>query len=485
MKEKEKSEYADFDLSIEAEIERKYPVKVRSPAGEFSGSFSLPFDEAQLKIALDQLQNVLLSPHPRTRKIPTSEEKIVQQFGGTLFDILINDEIRSAFDLSRREVEREGKSLRLKLRIAPPALMSLPWEYLYDQRTEQYLGLSVHTPIVRYVELSKPADPMFVIPPLRILVMIANPKDHIPLDVAHEQELIEKALDELIRDRQIEVVWLSPPTWRTLQRYLRSAEYHIFHFVGHGDFDEKRKEGVLIFEGEKGRAEQMHAEKLARLLADHRTLRLALLNACESGRMTNTDPFSSTAASLVRAGLSAVVAMQFEITDLAAIELARIFYEAIADGLPVDAALAEARKGISISIPTTFEWGVPVLYTHSPEGRIFKVFPKESRRIFKDPYFTDYEGRLTDFTNTLDQEKMQGIPWEELIKRAQALTAAQRIQSDAELEHLTRMSDLITNMLREIIQVAGSDQAVEIVKEFIRSQKEISTRPQTDNKQSD
>jgi hypothetical protein len=38
--------------------------------------------------------------------------------------------------------------------------------------------------------------------------------------------------------------------------------------------------------------------------------------------------------------------MQFEITDAAAIIFAQVLYEAVADGYPLDAATAEARKAI-------------------------------------------------------------------------------------------------------------------------------------------
>ena len=40
-----------------------------------------------------------------------------------------------------------------------------------------------------------------------------------------------------------------------------------------------------------------------------------------------------------------MIAMQFEITDKAAILLAKEFYDALADGYPVDGALAEALLG--------------------------------------------------------------------------------------------------------------------------------------------
>src|SRR5207237_112967 len=66
-------------------------------------------------------------------------------------------------------------------------------------------------------------------------------------------------------------------------------------------------------------------------------------------------------------GIPAVIAMQFEITDKAAILLAKEFYDALADGYPVDGALAEARKSI-FTAENDIEWGTPVLYLRSVDG---------------------------------------------------------------------------------------------------------------------
>jgi len=63
--------------------------------------------------------------------------------------------------------------------------------------------------------------------------------------------------------------------------------------------------------------------------------------------------------------------MQYEITDDAAIEFSRDFYEAVADGMPVDAAVTEARRAVSFS--SMLEWGTPVLYMRSKDGRIFDI----------------------------------------------------------------------------------------------------------------
>jgi hypothetical protein len=55
-----------------------------------------------------------------------------------------------------------------------------------------------------------------------------------------------------------------------------------------------------------------------------KTLRLVVLNACEGGRASVEDPFAGSPAPGA-AGLPAVVAMQFPITDAAAVTFASEF----------------------------------------------------------------------------------------------------------------------------------------------------------------
>jgi hypothetical protein len=69
--------------------------------------------------------------------------------------------------------------------------------------------------------------------------------------------------------------------------------------------------------------------------------------------------------------MPSVIAMQYAITDVAALEFTQSFYEAIANRLPVDAAVAEARKAISIQHPGSLEWATPVLYMRAPDGELW------------------------------------------------------------------------------------------------------------------
>jgi hypothetical protein len=297
----------------------------------------------------------------------------VEEFGRALFDALLSGEIGHRYVESLREAERTEKGLRLKLHIHAPELAVLPWEFLHDPREGEYISLSHATPIIRYLELPRPPQPLTVTPPLRILGMAASPRDLTALDVAREQRRLDAATTRLRRQGLLEITWLEEQTWQALQRAMRSGPWHVFHFMGHGGFDSQSNEGLITLATEEGGSHRLSASQLGLLLAGHRTLRLALLNSCEGARGGERDIFSSTASILVRRGLSAVLAMQYEITDRAAIELTHAFYEALTDGYPVDAAVGEARKAVSLALAGTVEWGTPVLFMRSPHGVLFEM----------------------------------------------------------------------------------------------------------------
>jgi CHAT domain-containing protein len=313
---------------------------LRSPAGETRATLHFPFDKQQLETRLEGL----------------AEGLAVQDFGKALFDALISGEARSLYDVSLAKAAESHKGLRVKLRIASPALAALPWELLYDARRGQYVCLSVNTPLIRYLKLPQPPQPLEVTPPLRILGMIASPSDLPRLDVDREKTRVEQALAGLMSRGLVDLVWLPGQTRRDLQQAMRRGQWHVFHFVGHGAFDTKADQSLVMLADDEGKAQPLRAAELGRLLADHPDLRLAVLNACEGAKGGGLDIFSSTASILVRQGLPAVLAMQFAVTDQVAVELSRVFYESLADGLPVDAAVTEARKAVSLAVSSTLDW---------------------------------------------------------------------------------------------------------------------------------
>ena len=157
--------YLDFELEISAGAGREYPVRVvHSPAGEAREKMIFPFDAIALENRLLILQNTLLRSGGKTRKMPLPEEQAVQDFGRELFNALFVGEVRTRYDMSWHEATQKDLGLRLKLRIQSPSLAALPWEFLYDPRQAEYVCLSRNTPIVRYLEIPQPIQPLTVAP---------------------------------------------------------------------------------------------------------------------------------------------------------------------------------------------------------------------------------------------------------------------------------------------------------------------------------
>jgi len=366
-------DYLDFDLEIGTGNGIAYPVSVRSPAGEVREVMNFPYTRDQIELRLAQLRIALLSSASIARQVLPPELQSVQEMGKDFFNALFSGDIRSQYDQSQRIAFDQGKGLRIRLRIQPAELSALPWEYLYDPRNCEYVCLSSRTPLVRYLEVQQAVRLIKIAPPLRILGMVCSPSNMAALKVEQEKHRVEEALASLRERGQVELVWLNGETSNDLQDALLEGRWHVFHFIGHGDFDYERDEGYLMFTAENGKAHRMHATELARLLADHREMQVVVLNACQGARSSWESVFSSTAAVLVRRGIACAVAMQFSITDTAAVELAQRFYSTLARGLPVDMALTEARKSISVNHRNSVEWGTPVLFMRAPNGLLFQV----------------------------------------------------------------------------------------------------------------
>jgi hypothetical protein len=361
----------EFRLKIGPKLDGdRYAVAATSSiAGEASGEFRLPFSKTELE---NFILKVGLTRH-RRRGIGSPEWETARDFGQRLFEAVFAPNVRDCLVSSLTGAQLEGSILRIRLTLDEAELVNYPWEFLYASYLGRFLTLYEETPLIRYIELPMPVRPLTVTPPLRLLVMISNPSDYPPLAVEHEQSNLTAALDSLRVKGLIAVDWLYEADLALLSDQLLKQNYHVFHFIGHGGFDERLQDGLLILKGANGQGELVSGERLAVLLGNHPTLRLAVLNSCEGGRTSPVDPFAGVATTLVRASnVPVVVAMQFEISDPAAIAFANGFYSALSVGRSVDAAVTRARLAI-FAKGNDIEWGIPVLYMRSPDGILFRI----------------------------------------------------------------------------------------------------------------
>jgi CHAT domain-containing protein len=357
----------DFDLAVEASDDGYRTRVIASPAGEAQASMVLPFTDKDLRILVLEVVSSISRVRRKVRRIEAQDSQLVETFGGQLYQALFTGPVGDCLDRSRAAANTREAGLRIRLRL-PGALANVPWEYLYDPQ-HGFLGLDPDTALVRYLELPEPSRPFPIRPPLRILAMICAPSDLVQLDAEQEWARLNQALEPLVSQGLVEVDRLAEGTLAALPRALRLREYHVLHFIGHGGYDEEAQDGALALEDNDHKTRLVTGRNLSMMIR-HRSLRLVVLNACEGSRVAPDDPFSGVAQALARRGVPAVVAMQFEISDQAALAFSQSFYQAIADGLPVDVATVEARRAMFAN-DNEIEWATPVLYLRSTDGRVF------------------------------------------------------------------------------------------------------------------
>ena len=370
----------NFDLLIERFGESWRAKVISSPFGDATHQFEFPFPIGDLQSIL---AHVLGKTRERVKRddIDADEgaQTPVETFGAELFKAVFDKDVGRAFKFSVEAAKKDGFELRLRLRLGDDELSKLPWEYLYDADGGGFVALS-GIPIIRYVELPKPVRNLGARPPLQVLVVAASPKDEPELDIEEEWQILQKALKELEDKNTLKLTRLTKPTFKSLETELSAKkirkQYHILHFIGHGNLDQESGQGNLIFENEDGNSHSVNSEQLGYILDSHNSLKLVFLNACK-GASFKGDPFSSVARALVKKGIPAVVAMQFRITDSSAIILAQRFYQALAEGVDADTALATARRAVYVQdkYEKNFEWGTPVLFMRSPDGQLFDPKP--------------------------------------------------------------------------------------------------------------
>ncbi len=362
-------DYLDFDLHL-APAPNGYRVRATNAQGaSASADFVLPF-------APYEIENLFLRvgrPRRGVRKIESPEMKAAKEFGGKLFDAVFTGEVFGMWRSSLNAAAQQSKGLRLRLRLSDaPGLSDLPWEFLYDKSLNRFVAPVIKTPLVRYLDLPTAIQPLQIALPLRVLVMIADASDYDALDVEREWKNLEMATQELRTRGVLTLERLEQATLMGLRRALRQSAPHIFHFIGHGKFDANEQDGVLIFKNEQGRGQRVSSQMLGQVFVNFDSLRLVVLNACEGARTSRDDPFAGVAPSLVQQEIPAVIAMQFEVSDDAAIKFAEEFYSALAAGDAVDTAVSHARSAILTDV-NDLEWGTPVLYMRAPNGVIFDL----------------------------------------------------------------------------------------------------------------
>jgi hypothetical protein len=349
--------YIDFDIEIGGGP-AGYQITANSPEGSVRAS-------AQFALSAEELATISALNGPGVRKA-------ARTIGQKLFDELFQGTVRNLFGSTQTLARQKGRDgVRVRLAVLVPELAGIPWELLYDPGPGNHLCLTHATPLVRTLPVLQPLGPIAAETPLRLLAMVSQPAGMQTPDTAREKERLNSWLKPLEDSGRVVKEWVAP-TWIALQDALQKGPWHIFFFIGHGGYDDDDGEGYLVLTAANGDEEPVFASAIGGLLANHDSLRLVQLVACDGAKSGVADVFSSSAATLMKRGLPAVLAMQRPVSDEAAAELNRAFYGAVANGLPVDLAVVEARLALS-RFPNSAEWVTPALFLRAVDGVLFAM----------------------------------------------------------------------------------------------------------------
>jgi hypothetical protein len=368
---------------------RRCRVRVMSaPFDQGAQHSDFVYSPAELGNLSREMEAVVRGTGPRTG-VPRDVAAVrapppaLRQAGERLFAALFSGPVLNAFLQCSALVEgKPDTGLRIRIEVDPSLRESqeigaLPWELIYRRDTRQHLATDVKTPLVRRLAAPRSTGPAPRLRTLRILTVSARPEGTPPLALEKEIGALAAAWRNVPR---VEVEVLEHASLSALDTKLGGRPFHVLHFMGHGDFDAATGMGCLLFEDGEAGLVRVDAVTLGEVLRERRaSLRLVFLNACDTARLPRLrgqDPFSGVASALVMVGIPAVVAMQFPVSDRAALAFSRRFYQALASGLPVDAATSAGRRAVQADFPGSQEWATPVLFMSAPDGQIVKLGPR-------------------------------------------------------------------------------------------------------------
>ncbi len=354
-------QYHNFDIWVDAKDKASLEYHLRANIETFdsaSGLMRIDPNSAELNNILERFAQ------------RDTDSQFLEKAGELLFQAVFQIEDPRIYDLFQqclgRYLPTANDGIRLRLRIEAPEIAALPWEFLYFPSKKMFLGTWTSTPLVRYLDVGRDVPKLEISPPIQMLIVIPSYPDLPNLDTFKEKKILLSALKDM--ESYVNPTFLEGdvPLDR-VEEALDENEFHILHFIGHGNFD--GDQGVLQFS-----EETVNHDQLGQLFQNHEEMKLVVLNACKGAQVSPTKPFLGIAPQLVEKGVPAVVAMQYSIYDDVAVYFCRRFYQSLFKGKfmgKVDLALTKARNSLRVHYPDERAFGAPVLFLRSPRGVLF------------------------------------------------------------------------------------------------------------------
>ena len=341
-----------------------------------------------------EFRELIEHPIPQSKKPEkdsnTHKEKWLINYGKYLFGLVFGDgnglhKVLSTLNHGRIHIA-------ITLDETAVTLWQMPWEYMHDGNDfialhGRYL-FSRTTPIIQRHQI----DIAFT--PLKILVIVSSPyflSDKLSLtelDAEHEIRLLQRALEEPIRNGTINVEFLEDATLNEIGLAVTRIKPHIIHYTGHGYFDQGKQASFLALMDDFGDIQLAGLQELRPIFYEEQVLshlRLVFLSGCQTAQTGDQDAFRSVSTGLLRVGVPSIMAMQFSILDTSATKFAEIFYQTLGQGESIQTATLNARVALSSNKDSAkLDWGIPALYCGISDLRLvgsYKNIPNKDSEL--------------------------------------------------------------------------------------------------------
>jgi hypothetical protein len=317
-------------------------------------------------VDLSKFRDRLASAARGTGKRPDRKELV--DFGRDLFDLAMIGSIAELYD--------HVPSARVSVHILSnrPDLRALPWEYIQEKK--QPFGPDNSRSVVRIVPMVRP-DPYTPVgrkEAIRILFVYADPVEQPFVGWVDVKDTIEREFRRVLQ-RNVTIDVVASANLGSLTTALEENHYDIFHFSGHGDVGADGVGSILLVDFATKQSQPISAEVLGTVLHGH-DLQLAVLCACNTSAGDMGKPFAVVADALVRAGIPAVVANQFSVTNSTVATFCSGFYRELLKSGNIDKAVSAGRLVLfaqaTMGGQTSIEWGIPTLYRRLGASVIFQ-----------------------------------------------------------------------------------------------------------------
>jgi DNA-binding response OmpR family regulator len=179
-----------------------------------------------------------------------------------------------------------------------------------------------------------PSEKTMRVQTTRILAVFANPKGSDPLRLGAEDRVMHESITRSRYRDNVQLDARHATTIHDVRRALLEQQYRIVQFSGHGT------QSGLAFEDEVGRIQVVPPDALADLLSAYSPpIECVVLNAC----------YSNAQGRLLRLGVPYTIVTEAAISDSAATEFTRGFYDAIGAGKSIEFAYEEGCRTVRLT----------------------------------------------------------------------------------------------------------------------------------------